>query len=105
MPILGVVNPRSAIIPPESILPALRAMPSRDKRVLRYDGATGVALQHVGVLVGRNAHRHLWPAVLRWLRGLAGDCRNATRDSPTPPWLPPAFHGQGQVGFPQYRKN
>ncbi|MFD2838474.1 alpha/beta fold hydrolase [Azotobacter vinelandii] len=30
-------------------------------------GDVGVALQHVGVLVGRRAHREVWPQILRWL--------------------------------------
>jgi polyhydroxyalkanoate synthase len=40
-----------------------------DKRMLWYQGDVGVALQHVGVLVGRNAHRHLWPEILGWVHG------------------------------------
>jgi polyhydroxyalkanoate synthase len=32
--------------------------------VLEYPGDVGVALQHVGVLVGATAHRELWPRIL-----------------------------------------
>jgi polyhydroxyalkanoate synthase len=35
--------------------------------VLEYGGDTGVVVQHLGVLVGRNAHRILWPRILAWL--------------------------------------
>src|SRR5713101_3652087 len=43
------------------------AVPSRCKQVLRYDGDRGVALQHVGVLVGQTAHHRVWPKILRWI--------------------------------------
>ena len=48
-------------------LPLFDAVPSRRKRVLRYDGDRGVALQHVGVLVGQAAHHRVWPEILRWI--------------------------------------
>src|SRR3546814_3933276 len=67
MPILTVVDPHSSIIPPKSVLPVVREAPSRNKRVLWYEGDCGVALQHVGVLVGPNAHRRLWSEILDWL--------------------------------------
>jgi polyhydroxyalkanoate synthase len=35
--------------------------------VLWYEGDVGVALQHVGMLVGSNAHQALWPEILQWL--------------------------------------
>lgn len=77
MPILTVVDPRSAIIPPNSVLPVHEAAPSRRKRLLRYDGDRGVALRHVGVLVGASAHRSLWPEILRWLRRAVPTRRDA----------------------------
>ena len=69
-PMFTVVNPHSRVIPPESILPFHDAAGSASKRVLRYRGDLGVAIQHVGVLVGRNAHRHLWPILLQWVDDL-----------------------------------
>jgi hypothetical protein len=63
-PLLAVLNPYSRVIPPESILPFHHAAGGRPKQLIRYRGDRGVALQHVGVLVGRNAHRFLWPLVL-----------------------------------------
>jgi polyhydroxyalkanoate synthase subunit PhaC len=66
-PMLNVVNPHSRVIPPESILPFHQAAASARKQLMRYRGDIGVAVQHVGVLVGRNAHRLLWPMLLRWL--------------------------------------
>ena len=66
-PLLNVLNPHSRVIPPESILPFHHAAAGAPKQLIRYRGDVGVALQHVGVLTGRNAHRVLWPTVLRWL--------------------------------------
>lgn len=67
VPLLNVYDPFSRIIPPESILPFHEAAPGSPKRLLAYGGDTGVAVQHVGVLVGANAHRLLWPDMLRWM--------------------------------------
>jgi polyhydroxyalkanoate synthase len=44
------------------------AVRSAGSTVLWYEGDTGVAVQHVGMLVGESAHRHLWPEIVRWLR-------------------------------------
>ncbi|MFL6047504.1 MAG: alpha/beta fold hydrolase [Propionibacteriaceae bacterium] len=70
-PMLNVINPRSALIPAQSVLPFHQAAASRTKALLHYHGDTGVALQHVGVLVGRNAHRTVWPRIFAWLHELA----------------------------------
>jgi polyhydroxyalkanoate synthase len=66
-PLLSVMDPRSAIIPAGSILPFHHAVRSAEKRLLCYYGDSGVTLQHVGVLVGSNAHRRLWPQILSWM--------------------------------------
>ena len=52
-----VFAPRSAVIPPSSVVPVHEAAASPDKLLLEYGGDVGVALQHVGVLVGRTAPR------------------------------------------------
>jgi polyhydroxyalkanoate synthase len=67
-PLLSVVDPRSRVVPPESMLPFHEAVRSAGSRVLWYEGDTGVALQHVGMLVGESAHRRLWPEIVRWLQ-------------------------------------
>jgi polyhydroxyalkanoate synthase len=59
-----VYAPRSAVIPPGSVVPFHDEAASKDKLLLEYGGDVGVALQHVGVLVGRTAHRDLWPRIL-----------------------------------------
>jgi polyhydroxyalkanoate synthase subunit PhaC len=69
-PMLNLVNPHSVVIPPQSVVPFHEAAASRTKALLHYHGDVGVALQHVGVLVGRNAHRTVWPQVLNWISAL-----------------------------------
>ncbi|MDP9401418.1 MAG: alpha/beta fold hydrolase [Actinomycetota bacterium] len=67
-PLLSVVNPGSRLVPEGSVLPFHEAVSSTEQRVLHYRGERGVALQHVGSLVGEDAHRRLWPELLAWLR-------------------------------------
>lgn len=66
-PVLAVVDPESDLVPPSALVPFLDVLPGRDGKLLHYGGDTGIALRHVGVLVGRNAHRTLWPDILAWL--------------------------------------
>lgn len=72
-PLLCVLDPRCRVVPPESVLPFYDAVASRDKTLLHYHGDIGVSIQHVGVLVGREAHRQLWPEIVRWIRARAPD--------------------------------
>jgi polyhydroxyalkanoate synthase len=74
MPVLAVVDPESDVVPPSSVMPFLDALPDRNWTLLHYEGDTGVALRHVGVLAGRNAHRILWPEILDWIRMLRDAC-------------------------------
>jgi polyhydroxyalkanoate synthase len=66
-PLASVVDPRSKVIPLQSVVPFNRAAANTNKLVLEYEGDIGVNLQHVGVLVGRNAHARIWPALFNWL--------------------------------------
>ncbi len=66
-PLASVMDPRSKVIPPQAVVPFHEAAGAADKLLLRYGGDVGVNLQHVGVLVGRNAHATLWPAIFDWL--------------------------------------
>jgi polyhydroxyalkanoate synthase subunit PhaC len=68
MPVLAVVDRESDLVPPNSVMPFLDALPNRNWTLMHYEGDTGVALRHVGVLAGRNAHRILWPEILAWIR-------------------------------------
>lgn len=54
-------------MPHRSMLAFHDAVSSRDKKVLWYPGDIGVALQHEGMLVGKNAHRYLWPKIMEWI--------------------------------------
>jgi polyhydroxyalkanoate synthase len=67
-PILAVSEPHSRIIPRASIEAYRHRTGSRDVEILEYRGDVGVMLQHVGVLVGRNAHRSIWPRILTWMQ-------------------------------------
>jgi polyhydroxyalkanoate synthase len=67
-PVLAVIEPRSDVVPPTSMLPFVDAARSGDKQVLQYEGDIGVGLRHVGTLVGRSAHQLLWPRILAWAR-------------------------------------
>jgi polyhydroxyalkanoate synthase subunit PhaC len=66
-PVLAVSDPRSRVVPPASIEAYGTCTASSDVDILEYAGDVGVVLQHVGVLVGANAHRQLWPRILQWL--------------------------------------
>lgn len=68
-PLLCVLDRRCRLAPPESVLPFVEAAGSRAKTLLDYEGDVGVALQHVGPLVGRNAHARLWPKIVEWIAG------------------------------------
>ena len=84
-PIVSVVDPRSSIVPPSSVLPFLARVPSSNKKVLWYEGDKGVALQHVGPLVGESAHRRLWPEIFAWLhRIIPAQSSTVTSSASTP---------------------
>lgn len=70
-PILTVLERHSAVVPPDAVLPLCEAAGSTSNHILWYEGETGVALQHVGMLVGRTAHRTIWPEIIRWMQQLA----------------------------------
>lgn len=63
LPAAAVIDRTSRLIPPSSTLDALRS-----PHVFDYVPEIGVALQHVGPLVGREAHRGLWPRIIKWMR-------------------------------------
>jgi polyhydroxyalkanoate synthase subunit PhaC len=68
MPVLGVFDPSSRIVPPASIEAYRSHTRSKDAQLLDYRGDTGVMMQHVGALIGRNAHSALWPRILSWIQ-------------------------------------
>lgn len=72
VPLLNVIEEKSRIVPPSAVLPFHEASGSSDRSILWYGGDVGVGLQHVGMLVGRNAHGVLWPEILDWCFDHAG---------------------------------
>jgi polyhydroxyalkanoate synthase subunit PhaC len=70
-PVFAIVNPLGGVVPPISVLAGVAAMPADlPRRVLRYEGDRGPALQHLGPLVGPVAHARLWPEILKWVVAL-----------------------------------
>jgi polyhydroxyalkanoate synthase len=67
MPILAVVDPQSRLVPPSSVFPFLERTSAPWTLREHHEAEAGAALGHVGALVGRQAHRELWPAILGWL--------------------------------------
>jgi polyhydroxyalkanoate synthase subunit PhaC len=66
IPVAAVVDHTSRVVPSSSTLEALR-----DPSVFVYEPEIGVALQHVGPLVGRRAHTKIWPNIIGWIQGSA----------------------------------
>jgi len=60
--VAAIVNHTSRLVPLQSALEPLSS-----PTVLSYAPETGVGLQHVGPLVGRRAHRDVWPRVVHWM--------------------------------------
>ncbi len=67
LPIMAVANTSDDVAPPESVRPFLEAMPGADRRLIDYPGETGIVLQHLGVLAGREAFACLWPEIIAWI--------------------------------------
>jgi len=66
-PVLAVVNTSDAVAPLASVKPALDALRTKDVEIIEYPGEIGVCLQHLGILVGREARAQIWPGIIRWL--------------------------------------
>jgi len=71
VPLLAVVNTADAVAPPRSIAPFIAAMSGGYTRLVEYPGEAGVGLQHLAILVGRQAHATVWPDIISWLHGHA----------------------------------
>jgi polyhydroxyalkanoate synthase len=67
VPTLAVVNTSDDIAPRSSVGPFVDAMPTRDVRIIEYQGELGVCLQHLGVLIGQEAYARFWPKVITWM--------------------------------------
>jgi polyhydroxyalkanoate synthase subunit PhaC len=71
-PTLMVVNTADAIVPPPSVAQFIELMPPGCAQLVEYPGEVGVALQHLAVLIGRQAHASVWPKIAAWLRAQGG---------------------------------
>jgi polyhydroxyalkanoate synthase len=71
LPTLMVINTADEIAPPSSVTPFAHAMPKRAARVIEYAGESGVGLQHLAILVGRQAYVHVWPEIVSWIKASA----------------------------------
>jgi len=67
LPVLAVANTADAVAPRQSIAPFIDAMPTGFGELDEYPGETSVGLQHLALLVGREAHRAVWPRIFSWL--------------------------------------
>jgi len=76
MPILAVIDPQGRLVPPISVIPFLERTSAPWTLREHHEAEAGAAFGHVGALVGRQAHRELWPAILRWLEEAWGARRD-----------------------------
>lgn len=65
-PTLAAVDLADEIAPPSAVKPFLDAAPAAS-RLIEYPGEAGVGLQHLALLVGRRAHRAVWPDIIAWI--------------------------------------
>lgn len=66
-PVLAVVNTADDVAPMASLKPFTDSLPSKDVRIVEYPGEIGVCLQHLGILVGREALATVWPDIMAWI--------------------------------------
>jgi len=80
VPTLAIVNTADDIAPLDSVKPFIESVATSDTRIIEYPGEIGVALQHLGVLVGQDAHAKVWPEIISWIDA----CRRSIRHTPSP---------------------
>ncbi|MEM1579018.1 MAG: alpha/beta fold hydrolase [Archaeoglobaceae archaeon] len=61
MPILALYAEKDHITPPESVLPFLERIPSKDKKALSIDKG------HIGLTVSKSSHTKLWGEAIKWI--------------------------------------
>jgi polyhydroxyalkanoate synthase len=65
-PVLSVVDRSCSVAPPKSVLPFIEAVRSAEKKVIYYEGDSGTAIQHIGILIGESMLEHVWPQIVQW---------------------------------------
>jgi poly[(R)-3-hydroxyalkanoate] polymerase subunit PhaC len=68
VPTLAVVTMADEVAPLASVKPFIDATPATGVRIIQYPGEDGVGLQHLGILVGRQARAHVWPEIISWIK-------------------------------------
>lgn len=71
LPTLAVINTQDELAPLASVVPFLHAIPGPEARLIEYSGEPGVGLQHLAILVGRQAYAWIWPNIVSWLNTVA----------------------------------
>jgi polyhydroxyalkanoate synthase len=66
-PMLAAVNIDDDVAPLVSIKPFIEAMPIKDVRIVEIPDETGVCLQHLGILIGRETCAAVWPEIVSWM--------------------------------------
>jgi polyhydroxyalkanoate synthase len=85
-PVLNVCGERDRLVPVHETLPFIRNVGSSDASNLVF------ASSHIGLMVGRAAHEHLWPHVGEWLARGGDGVHTADRDAT---WSPLDATGSG----------
>ena len=68
VPALAIVTTADEVAPLVSVKPFIDATPATGARIIQYPGEVGVGLQHLGILVGRQARAHVWPEIISWIK-------------------------------------
>ena len=66
-PTLAVVNTADLVAPLSSVCPLGETLGAEKFDIISYPGERGVCLQHLAILVGRQAHAQLWPQIIDWI--------------------------------------
>jgi polyhydroxyalkanoate synthase len=66
-PTLMVINTADHIASLASLVPFTEKMTTKTQ-IIQYPGEVGVCLQHLGILVGRQAQATIWPDILSWIK-------------------------------------
>jgi poly[(R)-3-hydroxyalkanoate] polymerase subunit PhaC len=69
-PTLAIINTSDEVAPPTAVKPFIEAMPAKNGNAIEYPGEVGVCLQHLAILIGRQARANVWPQILSWLKSL-----------------------------------
>jgi len=66
-PTLAIVNTADSVAPLHTVRPIGEALGPEKFHIIEYAGERGVCLQHLGILVGRQAHAQVWPQIIDWI--------------------------------------